>query len=81
MANRKTISQRILEAKNIRLQLQKIGAFLVEENREKIKIAMNAYVSLGDSTEILLNIDKDSKARVFLSSKPDIQSGITLEHY
>ena len=80
MTDCKTIGQRILEAKNIRCQLQRIGALMSENNREIVKNAMNGFVANGVSSKFKLYLGDRSKVEVSLSNDADVQSGITLQH-
>jgi len=79
MSEGKTISQRLVESKNIHLQLQNIGALMLDKNRLILKNAMNDFVSDGVSKSFKLSIGNTSKAIVILSNSVGVQSGITLE--
>lgn len=68
---------RVIESIQIRKQLESIGAMTIDENREKIKQAMNLFVCDAVPSEVYLQIQDNVRAKVQLSMKR--KSGIVLE--
>lgn len=77
--NTKDMKTRIEECKEVRVQLQKVGALIDNANAQTVAMHMNCFVKDGSSQGFTLKIDDNNNVTVSLSSTQNKKSGIVLE--
>ena len=75
----KKLEERILESMRIHTQLEKLGVFVLENNRELVRMTSNKFVRDGESGTLTLARDQGSDIRVVFTNKEGIKSGILIE--
>lgn len=76
---KKSITQMLEECKEIRKQLQSVGATIDEENNKRLSACMNDFIKKSESQHVSLKIDDRASAVVILSANSKMKSGVTLE--
>ena len=77
----KSLERRLLEAQQVRTDLQRIGALMDTTRRERVTHAMNAFVRDGTGATLRLRLyGDDCDITVLLSAREGTRSGVTVEH-